>query len=152
MPDRDFMGMMGQGAAPGTKDTGISEQEIQELKMNDQDFQEAGLTPGESPEAMKQRLVDFLEQAGVMEGLEASEKQEIMQLVDQLVKDIEAENFEAVQQNPIMQLLAGVMEQFAMEEQGVSPEAAPADMAAMAGPSGMPGGGGGMPPMPGGGM
>ena len=151
MPDRDFMGMA-QGAAPGTKDTAISEQEIQGLKMSDQDFQEAGLTPGEGPEAIKKRLVDFLDQAGVMEGLQASEKQEIMNLIDQLVKDIEAENFEAVQQNPIMQLLAGVMEQFAMEEQGASPEAAPADMAAMAGPGGMPGGGGGMPPMPGGGM
>lgn len=140
---KDFMSMA-QGA-------GASQQVTeQDLKMTDADYEEAGLPGGEGPEAMKQRILTMLEQAGVMEGLEAAEQQEIIQLVDQLIVDVEAQNFEAVEQNPIMQLLSGLFEQMGVEETGQ--QAAPADMAAMAGPGGMPGGGGGMPPMPGGGM
>lgn len=146
---KDFMGMA-QGAGASQEPT---EQELQQLQMTDADFQEAGLPGGEGPEAIKQRILTMLEQMGAMEGLEAAEKQEITQLVDQLVKDMEAQNFEAVEQNPIMQLLAGAFEGMGIGAEGASP-AAPADMAAMAGPGpgGMPGGGGGMPPMPGGGM
>ena len=140
MPNKDFMGMMGQGASA----QGPTEQDLQELQMSDADFQEMGLPGGEGPDAIKQRIITMLEEMGAMEGLEAAEKQEIMQLVDQLINDIEAGNFEAVEQNPVMQLLASAFEGAAGPEAGAG---APADMAGMAGM-----GGGGMPPMPGGGM
>ena len=145
MPNRDFMGMAQGAGAPAQQ---ITEQDLQ---MTDADYEEAGLPAGDNPEAIKERILMTLEQAGVMEDLEAAEKQEIMQLVDQLIQDIEAGNMEAVEQNPIMQLLSGLFEQMGAEELGAE-GGEPADMAGMAGPGGMPGGGGGMPPMPGGGM
>lgn len=125
---KDYTQMMGQGAP--------TEQDLQELQMSDADFQEAGLPGGEGPEAIKERIITMLEQMGAMEGLQPAEQQEIMQLVDQLINDIEAGNFEAVEKNPIMELLAGAFEGAAGAEAGAP------DMAGMAG----------MPPMPGGGM
>ena len=147
MPNKDFMGMA-QGAGASQEPT---EQELQQFQMTDADFQEAGLPGGEGTEGMKQRILTMLEEMGAMEGLEAAEQQEIIGMVDQLIKDIEAGNYEAVEENPVMQLLAGAFEGMGIGAEGASP-AAPADMAGMAGPGGMPGGGGGMPPMPGGGM
>lgn len=126
---QDYMSMaQGAPAAPGAE---LTEQDLQ---MTDADYQEAGLPGGEGPEAMKARIIEVLEQAGALEGLDQAELQELMGLVDQLVKDMEAENFEAVEQNPIMQLLGAVF-----EEMGVGGEAEqPMDPAAMAAP--MPGG------------
>ena len=135
MPERDYMSMA-QGAAPMG-----AEPSPEELAMTDQDYAEAGLPGGEGPEAMKQRVMSLLEQMGALEGLDQAELQELNQLADQLVADLEAENFEAVEQNPLMQILGAVFEEMmGPEGQGQ----APMDPAAMAG--------GGMPPMPGGGM
>jgi hypothetical protein len=147
---KDFMNMA-QGA--NTNPEEVSEQDLQ---MKDEDFVQAGLTPGQGPEAMKSRIMELLQQMGAMQNLAPAELQEITGLVDQLVKDMEAQNFEAVEQNPIMSLLGSVFEQMGVAEQGAG-GMAPADMAGMAGMpgGGMPGGGmpgGGMPPMPGGGM
>jgi hypothetical protein len=103
----------------------------QDLQMSDQDFQEAGLTPGEGPEAMKTRLMEILEQMGALEGLQPAELQEITGLVDQLIQDMEAQNFEAVEQNPIMQLLGSVFEEMGVGEGEAGMP--PADMAGMAG-------------------
>jgi hypothetical protein len=155
---KDFMNMA-QGAtatATPTATPGAEQVTEQDLQMKDEDFVQAGLTPGQGPEAMKSRIMELLQQMGAMENLAPAELQEITGLVDQLVKDMEAQNFEAVEQNPIMSLLGSVFEQMGMDEEAAAGGMAPADMAGMAGGGGgMPGGGmpgGGMPPMPGGGM
>jgi hypothetical protein len=139
---KDFMNMA-QGQTTEVAD--------EDVKVTDQEFSEMGLPTGEGPEAAKQRIIKLLEEMNAFEGLEAAEKQEIMQFIDQLIIDMEAGDFQAVEDNPIMQLLGSVFEEAGITEQGEGAGMAPADMAGMAGGGGgMPGGG--MPPMPGGGM
>ena len=120
---------MAQGAAG-------AELTEQDLQMTDADYEEMGLPGGEGPDAMKERILTLLEEAGALEGLEQAELQEITGLVDQLVADIEAENFEAVEQNPIMQLLGGIFEEMgAGEGEAPAPGAGAGPM--MPGPGGM---------------
>ena len=121
---KDYMSMA-QGAAP----TAGGELTEQDLQMTDAEFEEIGIPGGQGPDAMKARIIEVLEQAGALEGLDQTELQELMGLVDQLVQDMEAENFEAVEQNPVMQLLGAVF-----EEMGMGGEVEqPMDPAAMAG-------------------
>ena len=124
---KDYMSMA-QGAAPAGAE--LTEQDLQ---MTDSDYEEMGLPGGEGPDAMKERILTLLEEAGALEGLEKAELQEITGLVDQLVADIEAENFEAVEQNPIMQLLGGIFEEMGAGEAQAPPGAGPM----MPGPGGM---------------
>ena len=127
---QDYMSMA-QGAAPTSDKPEVKEEDLQ---LTEEGYEEMGLPSGQNPEDIRERILITLEEAGIMEGLDQAELQEIIQLVDQLVADIEAENFEAVEQNPVMQLLGAVF-----EEMGVGGEAEqPMDPAAMAAP--MPGG------------
>jgi hypothetical protein len=142
MPEKDFMGM-----AQGGQTAEVADADVQ---ITDQEFSEMGLPGGEGPEAAKERIMKLLEEMGALEDLEPAEKQELMQLVDQLIIDMEAGDFESVEQNPIMQLLGSVFEEMGIGEGEGEAGMPPADMAGMAGGGGMPGGG--MPPMPGGGM
>ena len=146
MPEKDYMGMA-QGAGAGANDL-----TPEDLMIDEAGYDEMGLPAGDNPEAVKERIMQILEDMEVFEELAPSEKQELMQLVDQLVVDIEAQNFEAVEQNPVMQLLGAAFESLGVEETGMEEAGGmpPADMAGMAGGGGMPGGG--MPPMPGGGI
>ena len=127
---KDYMSMAQGAAAPAAG----PEMNEQDLQMNDADYEEMGLPAGEGPDAMKERILALLEQAGALEGLEQAELQELMGLVEQLVTDLEAENFEAVEQNPIMQLLGGIFEEMGMGE-GEAPAAGAGPM--MPGPGGM---------------
>jgi hypothetical protein len=145
---KDYMNM-----AQGGQTAEVADADVQ---ITDQEFSEMGLPTGEGPEAAKQRIMKLLEEMGALEDLEPAEKQELMQLVDQLIIDMEAGDFESVEQNPIMQLLGSVFEEMGIGQEGAEAGMQPADMAGMAGGGGgMPGGGmpgGGMPPMPGGGI
>ncbi len=143
---KDFMGM-----AQGAGGEAQAVEPVDEGLLNDQALQEMGLPGGEGPEAMKARILQLLQDMEVLEGVQGAELQEINSLIDQLVKDMEAGNEEAIEQNPIMQLLAGVFEEMGIGQEGAEAGMQPADMAGMAGGGGgMPGGG--MPPMPGGGI
>lgn len=112
---KDYMKMAQSAGAP------TEEISPEELQITDEDYEEMGLPGGEGPEAMKERIMTLLEQMGVLEGVDQSELQELTSLVDQLVADLEAENFEAVEQNPIMQLLSGVFEEMGVGEQAPGP-------------------------------
>jgi hypothetical protein len=146
---KDFMNM-----AQGAKATGANDLSPEDLTIDEAGYEEMGLPAGDSPEAIKERIMQMLKDMGVFEELAPTEKQELMQLVEQLIADIQAQNFEAVEQNPVMQLLGSAFEALGAEEVGEESAAggmSPADMVGMAGGGGgMPGGG--MPPMPGGGM
>ncbi len=145
---KDFMGMAQGAGAPAEA---APEQLAPEDGMTDADFQEMGLPGGEGPEAMKARILQLLQDMEALEGVQGTELQEINKLVDQLVNDMMEGNEEAIEQNPIMQLLAGVFEEMGIGQEGAEAGMQPADMAGMAGGGGgMPGGG--MPPMPGGGI
>ena len=100
----------------------------------------------------KQRLVDLLEEAGIMEGVSEEEKKEIMTEIDNALEALEAGNIAAFQQNPVIQLVGSLvggaaemsqmnqgqgpteqeMMQMEQEAQAADQQMAP-DMAAMAG-------------------
>lgn len=75
-----------------------------------------------NPDNMRQRIMQMLEEAGIMQEVSSEEEQnEIMALVDQLVEDIIAGDQAAVEENPILELLASTVEGMAAEEEPQAP-------------------------------
>lgn len=57
----------------------------------------------------KERLVELLTEAGVMEGLSKEENKEVMMQIDNALKALEQGNIEAFQSNPIIQLVGSMV-------------------------------------------
>ena len=101
----------------------------------------AGFPTGESREEMKQRILMFLEQLGLMEMFDTPAKQqELAANLEALIDAYEAEDIEAAEANPITQLItevgAGRQQGEAMAQ--AAPQQGPTDFAGMVKP---PGGG-----------
>ena len=104
---KDFMGMM-QGQQPAQAQLTPEEQQIiEEFGMTDEDYSEMGMTPGATPEAFKQRILELLDRFDLLEGLSNTEKMQLMAEVDRFVQDLIAGNTEAAAQNPVNQLMMG---------------------------------------------
>ena len=97
---------MAQGAMP--QEQQLTQQDIAELKeldMTSEDFEAMGMPTGNSPEAIKERIIMFLERFELLEQLSATEKAQLMQDIDQLVQDLAAGNLEGAAENPVSQLV-----------------------------------------------
>ena len=104
---KDFMGMM-QGQQPAQAQLTPEEQQmIEEFGMTDEDYSEMGMTPGATPEAFKQRILELLDRFDLLEGLSNTEKMQLMAEVDRFVQDLISGNTEAAAQNPVNQLMMG---------------------------------------------
>lgn len=79
--------------------------ELQQLDMTSEDFEAMGMPTGNSPEAIKERILMFLERFELLEQLSSTEKMQLMQDVDQLVQDLAAGNLEGAAENPVSQLV-----------------------------------------------
>jgi hypothetical protein len=79
--------------------------ELQQLDMTSEDFEALGMPTGNSPEAIKERILMFLERFELLEQLSSTEKMQLMQDVDQLVQDLAAGNLEGAAENPVSQLV-----------------------------------------------
>ena len=98
---------MAQGAMP-QEQAELSQQDIAELRkldMTSEDFEAMGMPTGNSPEAIKERILIFLERFEILEQLSSTEKMQMMQDIDQLVQDLAAGNLEGAAQNPVSQLV-----------------------------------------------
>ena len=98
---------MAQGAMPQEQGQ-LTQQDIAELKeldMTSEDFEAMGMPTGNSPEAIKERILIFLERFEILEQLSSTEKMQMMQDIDQLVQDLAAGNLEGAAQNPVSQLV-----------------------------------------------
>lgn len=107
---KDFMGMMQgqQEQQPAQAQLTPEEQQIiEEFGMTDEDYSEMGMTPGATPEAFKQRIIELLDRFDLLEGLSNTEKMQLMAEVDRFVQDLAAGNTEAAAQNPVNQLMMG---------------------------------------------
>ena len=97
---------MAQGAMP--QEQQLTQQDIAELKeldMTSEDFEAMGMPTGNSPEAIKERIIMFLDRFEILEQLSATEKAQLMQDIDQLVQDLAAGNLEGAAENPVSQLV-----------------------------------------------
>ena len=79
--------------------------------MNDlfaqaQGAQAASPQGGKNPQEIKQNILMTLEQKGVFEEISPKDKENLMLEVDKLVQAITAGDQNAIQQSPIMQLIA----------------------------------------------
>jgi hypothetical protein len=98
---------MAQGAMP-QEQAELSQQDIAELReldMTSEDFEAMGMPTGNSPEAIKERIIMFLDRFEILEQLSATEKAQLMQDIDQLVQDLAAGNLEGAAENPVSQLV-----------------------------------------------
>ena len=98
---------MAQGAMP-QEQAELSQQDIAELReldMSAEDFEAMGMPTGNSPEAIKERIIMFLDRFEILEQLSATEKAQLMQDIDQLVQDLAAGNLEGAAENPVSQLV-----------------------------------------------
>ena len=86
----------------------LTPEEMQELKFSDEDFKESGLTPGESPDAMKQRFLEILQKAGVLDEYTKAEVREIVKEIDAYVEAMLAGDLEKVKSSYLNDLLADV--------------------------------------------
>ena len=102
---------MAQGAAP--QEQQLTPQDIAELKeldMSAEDFEAMGMPTGNSPEAIKERILMFLDRFEILEQLSATDKAQLMQDIDQLVADILSGNMEGAAQNPVSELFGQASE------------------------------------------
>lgn len=79
--------------------------DLRELDMTSEDFEAMGMPTGNSPEAIKERIMILLERYELLEQLSSTEKMQIMQDIDQMVQDLLSGNMEGVGQNPVTQML-----------------------------------------------
>lgn len=106
------MGMM-QGQQPTSpqeaQQTQLAEDEAAMLQdfepFTDEDFQQMGMTPGNSPEAVKARIVELLERLGFMKDLKAGDKMELFQEVDKFVQALISGDQATADQSPINDML-----------------------------------------------
>ena len=97
---------MAQGAAmPQEQLTQQDIADLRELDMTSEDFEAMGMPTGNSPEAIKERIMILLERYELLEQLSSTEKVQIMQDIDQMVQDLLSGNMEGVGQNPVTQML-----------------------------------------------
>jgi hypothetical protein len=125
---KDYMGMMQGQAAPAQEQLSPEEEQaIQEFGMTDEDYSEMGMTPGATPEAFKQRVIEMLDRFDLLEGMSNTEKMQLMAEVDRFVQDLISGNTEAASQNPVNQLMMSAEEEMGsmnqqlegFEEEGV---------------------------------
>jgi hypothetical protein len=121
---KDYMGMMQGQAAPAQEQLSPEEaQAIQENEpFNDADFEEMGMTPGSTPEALKARVVELLERLGFLDGTSGQDKMELMQDIDNFVQAILAGDEQTANASPINDMLGSfdnAMETMDTEEQNL---------------------------------
>ena len=127
---KDFAAM-----AQGQAQEQITPEEKEAFTFSDQDYQQSGLTPGNSPEAMKARLTELLQKSGMLEGFSKEELQDLAMEIDNYVKAMMNNDVKTIQSSYITQMLSQIGLNF--NEEGEVPEqAAPTNFAGM-----MPGGG-----------
>lgn len=108
---KDYVGMMqGQQPTQETPKKQLTQEEFQDIEqnfqpLNDEDFEALGMTPGNTPEAVKARIVELLERFGVFDEFSASDKMEFFQQIDIFVQDMISGNIEAAQQSPVSGIL-----------------------------------------------
>ena len=109
---------MAQGAEmPQEK---ITQEEIAQLQQNDFTAEEhaaMGFPTGNSPEAIKERILTLLERYGALQQISSTEKMRLMQDVDQMVQDLLSGNMEGVAQNPVNDLMMRAEEILPTEEE-----------------------------------
>jgi hypothetical protein len=111
---KDYMGMMQGQAAPAQEQLSPEDSEM-------------GMTPGATPEAFKQRVIEMLDRFDLLEGMSNTEKMQLMAEVDRFVQDLISGNTEAASQNPVNQLMMSAEEEMGsmnqqlegFEEEGV---------------------------------
>ena len=138
----------GQQAPAAVPQEQLTEQDVEELIPTDEEFSQDGFTPGDSPEQVKQRILEFLEKLGLMEDFkDQASKLEFTKQLDSYVEALFAGDEEAVVSNPIHEILkqasASMGDIDSMEElpeQGMQAEGQPTDFAAMMPPGGGMGG------------
>ena len=100
---------MAQGAAmPEQQLTPEQTEQLKQMEANAltaEDYEAMGMPTGNSPEAVKERIMILLERYEVLEQLSATDKSAIMEDVDRLVQDLLAGNLEGVSQNPVGEML-----------------------------------------------
>ena len=128
----------------------ISEEDLKEASLSAEDVEALGMPSGEDKESIKQRFSQIFQEAGLMEMFQTpADQQKFTQLLDQLAEDMLNQDLQAVQNNPLFQILEQAMsqgEQAILADEGTmpqqaQPQAAPTkDFASM-----MPKPGGGLP-------
>ena len=109
---------MAQGAAmPQEQLTQQDIAELRELDMTSEDFEAMGMPTGNSPEAIKERIMILLERYELLEQLSSTEKMQIMQDKVQMVQDLLSGNMEGVAQNPVNDLMMRAEEILPTEEE-----------------------------------
>lgn len=134
---KDFMAMaQGQGQAQEQ----LTPEEKEELTFSDQDYQESGLTPGNSPEAMKARLTELLQKSGMLEGFSKEELQDLAMEIDNYVKAMLNNDVKTIQSSYITEMLSQIGMDFGEGEEMPQEQAAPTNFAGMMPPGGGMGG------------
>ena len=131
----------------------LSEEDLKEASLGAEDVEALGMPSGEDKESIKQRFSQIFQEAGLMEMFQTpADQQKFTQLLDQLAEDMLNQDIQAVQNNPLFQILEQALsqgEQAILADEGTGgpvpqqaqPEAAPTkDFASM-----MPTPGGGLP-------
>jgi hypothetical protein len=134
---KDYMAMAQGQAAPQEQ---LTEQDVNELIPTDEEFSQDGFTPGDSPEKVKQRILEFLEKLGLMEDFKDQySKLEFTKKLDEYVKALFAGDEEAVASNPIHAILTEASASMGDISGDEMPQQAPAankDFASMMPPGG----------------
>jgi hypothetical protein len=92
-----------------------------------------GLPTGESKEDIKSRILSMLQSLGLMEMFDTPAKQqELASNLDALVTAYETDDIQAIESNPIIQMISEVLPQ----EQSQAAPAAPTNFAGMVPPGG----------------
>ena len=137
---QDFAAMA-QGAPIEEEQDELTQEDLEASAFSDEDYAESGLTPGQSPEAIKQRFLEMLQQAGVLDEFSDEEKKEIINEIDMYVDAMLEGDMQTVEASYLNKLL----EQIGMDadpgsedmpEQAQEQPAATKDFASMMPPSG----------------
>jgi len=90
------------------QEQGLSQEDMTNLQQADftaEDHEMLGMPTGNSPEAIKERIIQMLERYGALQQLNSSEKMQIMQDIDQMVQDLISGNLEGAAKNPVNNLM-----------------------------------------------
>lgn len=109
----DFMAMAkGQGQTQEP----ITPEEKEAFSFSEEDYAESGFTPGDSPEAMKARLTELLQKAGLLEGFSKEELRDLAMEIDNYVKAIMNKDIKVIENSYITQMLSQIGLNFDDEE------------------------------------
>ena len=138
----DYMKMAQAQKAPEEQAKPEQAQDRSEL---DELHEAMGMPVGDSPEAAKQRLMQVLEELGILKDLEPAVLQQLQSKVDELVKLAMAGDMEAVENHPITQMInqaaSGVAGEMGLLDDGAEQPQQPAPPTNFAGMVKPPGGG-----------